>query len=251
MLSDPFTVANGVRQGSILSPTLFSIYLDSLSVKLSASGVGCTFNSKNFNHLVYADDTVLLAPSPKALQSLINICVSFANNHGLVYNEQKTKFMCLKPAVLKNIYVPNVELNGKTLELVKREKYLGFFVTDSFYDDEYIKNEIGNTYARGNTIIRHFKHCSADVKVKLYNSCCCSIYCCALMSVYHKTVLDKLSVACNKVFKSLMGVPRDFSASALFVNLNVSNFAILRRKLVYSFLNRIRLSSNSLIFCAF
>ena len=135
----------------------------------------------------------------------------------------------------------------KTLELVKREKYLGFFVTDSFYDDEYIKNEIGNTYARGNTIIRHFKHCSADVKVTLYNSYCCSIYCCALISVYHKTVLDKLSVACNKVFKSLMCVPRDFSASALFVNLNVANFAILRRKLVYSFLNGIRLSSNSLI----
>ena len=44
-----------------------------------------------------------------------------------------------------------------------------------------------------------------------------------------------------------MGVPRDFRASALFVNLNVSNFAILRRKLVYSFLNRIRLPSNSLI----
>ena len=39
--------------------------------------------------------------------------ISFANNHGLVYNEQKTKFMCLKPAGLKNIYVPNVELNGK------------------------------------------------------------------------------------------------------------------------------------------
>ena len=143
--------------------------------------------------------------------------------------------MCIKPAVLKNIYVPNVELNGKALELVKREKYLGFFVTDSFYDDEYIKNEIGNTYARGNTIIRHFKHCSADVKNKLYNSYYSSIYCCALISVYHKTVLDKLSVACNKMFKSLMGVPRDFGASALFVNLNVSNFAILRRKLVYSF----------------
>ena len=56
-----------------------------------------------------------------------------------------------------------------------------------------------------------FKHCSADVKVKLYNSYCCSIYCCALISVYHKTVLDKLSVACNKVFKSLMGAPRDFT----------------------------------------
>ena len=64
--------------------------------------------------------------------------------------------------------------------------------------------------------------------MKLYNS-----YCCALVSAYHKTVLDKFSVACNKVFKSLMGVPRDFSASALFVSLNVCNFVTLRRKLVY------------------
>ena len=65
--------------------------------------------------------------------------------------------MFLKPAVLKNMYVPNVELNGKVLELVTREKYVAFFVTDSFYDDEYIKNEIDNTYARGNTNIRRFK----------------------------------------------------------------------------------------------
>ena len=84
---------------------------------------------------------------------------------------------------------------------------MGLFVSDSFYDDEYINDEIGKTCASSNTIIRHFKHCSADVKVKLYNSYCCSINCCALISVYHKTVLGKLSVACNKVFKSLMGVP--------------------------------------------
>ena len=42
----------------------------------------------------------------------------------MVYNEQRTKCMCFKPAVLKNLYVPNVELNGKALELVTREKYL-------------------------------------------------------------------------------------------------------------------------------
>ena len=155
--------------------------------------------------------------------------------------------MCIKPAALKNMYVPNVELNGQKLELVKTEKYLGFIVNDSFNDDDYIRNETANTYARGNTIIRHFKHCSEDVKVKLYNSYCCNIYCCALVSAYHKTVLDKFPVACNKVFKSFMGVPRDFSASALFVSLNVCNFVTLRRKLVYSFLNRIRSSSNTLI----
>ena len=51
---------------------------------------------------------------------------------------------------LKIIDVPTVELNRKTLELVTREKYLGYFVSDSFYDDDYINNDIGNTYARCN-----------------------------------------------------------------------------------------------------
>ena len=57
VLSDPFTVSSGLRQGSILSPTLFSVYMDSLSIELFASSVGCTLNTKCFNHLVYADDS--------------------------------------------------------------------------------------------------------------------------------------------------------------------------------------------------
>ena len=94
--------------------------------------------------------------------------------------------MCIKPAALKNIHVPNVELNGKILEVVKTDKYLDFIVSDSFNDDDYIKNEIANTNTRCNMIIRHFKHCSEDVTLKLYNSYCCNIYCRALVSVYHK-----------------------------------------------------------------
>ena len=93
VLSDPFAVSNSVQQGSVLFPAFFSVCIDSLNVELSASSTGCSFNSKSFNHLVYANDTVLLDPSPKALQSLINICVNFTNKDGLVYCEQKTRFM--------------------------------------------------------------------------------------------------------------------------------------------------------------
>ena len=96
----PFTVSMVSGRGVYYHP-LSLIFLDSLSVELAASGVGCTFNSKIFNHLVYADDTVLLVPFPKALQRHMNICVNYANYHAVIYNGQNTKFMCIKPAVLK------------------------------------------------------------------------------------------------------------------------------------------------------
>ena len=55
-MSELFTVTNGVRQGGILSPKLFNMYIDKLSVKLNESNVGCCFNNFVVNHLYYADD---------------------------------------------------------------------------------------------------------------------------------------------------------------------------------------------------
>ena len=46
-----FTVGNGVRQGSILSPHLFAVYVDDLSVNLIDSGQGCCIDNVCINHL--------------------------------------------------------------------------------------------------------------------------------------------------------------------------------------------------------
>ena len=61
--SNSFKVTNGVRQGGILSPRLFTVYVDALSKSLKQSNVGCHFYSICVNHLFYADDSVLMAPS--------------------------------------------------------------------------------------------------------------------------------------------------------------------------------------------
>ena len=65
-----FTITNGVRQGGILSPTLFSIYMDDLSFILSESGIGCHIDDLCINHVFYADDLCLMAPCAIALQEL-------------------------------------------------------------------------------------------------------------------------------------------------------------------------------------
>ena len=57
-----FHVSNGVRQGGVLSPMLFAVYIDSLLEMLEASGVGCYSGGCFVGAVCYADDIVLLAP---------------------------------------------------------------------------------------------------------------------------------------------------------------------------------------------
>ena len=64
-----------VRQGRILYPKLLCVYVDDLSDKLVKSKVGCSIDNLCMNHVKYADDICLMAPSPAALQELINIYV--------------------------------------------------------------------------------------------------------------------------------------------------------------------------------
>lgn len=246
-VSSFFLVTNGVRQGGILSPVLFNLYVNELSENLCSKAIGCHFNSVCYNHLMYADDTVLLAPSPKALQTLIDECISFADSHDLIFNKKKTKFMCIKPVTKKHLYVPKFYLRENVIQSVQQEEYLGYILNDDMRDDDHIIKEMRNVYARGNMLIRNFKHCTENVKVMLFKTYCSSLYCCPLWSKYRKATIKKLHVACNKMFKCFMNVPRDFSASLLFVSCNVENFTVLRRKLVYNLYRRVYSSSNTLV----
>ena len=85
-VSESFCVSNGVRQGSVLSPFLFAVYLDGLLSELSDSGVGCYWGHLFAGAVCYADDTVLLAPCPSASRTLLSICSGYASSHGLEFN---------------------------------------------------------------------------------------------------------------------------------------------------------------------
>ena len=67
MLSTKFKVTNGVRQGVILSPYLFNVYVDELSEQLKMCNVGCSMNGHLINHTMYTDDLVLISPSSVGL----------------------------------------------------------------------------------------------------------------------------------------------------------------------------------------
>jgi len=60
--STVFAVLNGVKQGGIISPIMFCVYIDELLLSLAKSEVGCCIGNWFVGVLAYADDIVLLAP---------------------------------------------------------------------------------------------------------------------------------------------------------------------------------------------
>jgi len=56
------SISNGVRQGGVLSPIMFTVYLDDLLADLESSGVGCFWNQHFVGAVYYVDDVALLLP---------------------------------------------------------------------------------------------------------------------------------------------------------------------------------------------
>ena len=74
-LSRPVKLSAGVRQGGVLSPFLFAVFVDKILYKLQKNGLGCYINHCCFNAAMYADDLLLMAISVSDLKRMIDLRV--------------------------------------------------------------------------------------------------------------------------------------------------------------------------------
>ena len=81
---------NGVKQGSVLSAILFTIYIDRLLILLRNSEVGCKIDNCYTGAMSYADDITLSCPSIRGLNRMLDICNKFAAEHYLIFNSKKS-----------------------------------------------------------------------------------------------------------------------------------------------------------------
>ena len=168
--SSGFRVSNGVRQGGILSPYLFCVYTDELSKMLNNVKAGCFVGASLINHLMYADDLVVLAPSATGLALLLATCSQYGIEYDIKYNSAKSNVMVFCSKLLKDISVPNFVVNGVIIDKVSNCKYLGHCINDKLNDDDDMAWQRKQIYAQGNALIRKFYMCSETVKISLFKS---------------------------------------------------------------------------------
>jgi hypothetical protein len=126
-ISDWFRQTVGVRQGCILSPDLFNLFLDHvLAEALEEYQGGATMNGQRVSNLRFADDIDLMGETVEETQELLNAIHRSSQKHGLEISKEKTNVLL----VAKDARTVVIKIDNDTLKQVSHFKYLGTEVTE-------------------------------------------------------------------------------------------------------------------------
>ena len=194
--SNKFAVTNGVKQGCVLAPTLFSLNLSTMlevpfDDSLNGVSIQTRYNAELFNvahfkaktktsqkivrEMLFADDSAMVAHDAESMQRLVDRFSSAADQFSLKINIKKTE--CLFQPV-KNISItqtPTVDIivHDEALLQTKSFVYLGSTITDNARFDSEFTFQMGKSSAAYGKLRERLwdnHHVSLRVKLKVYKA---------------------------------------------------------------------------------
>ena len=129
IISRSLNIERGVRQGCILSPRLFNLFINDIPDIFDDSCSPVVLDKKRVNCLMFADDLVILSETPEGLQNCLNKLEDYIKKWKLEINLKKTKIMIFQNPGKRPEAV--FYLGGKQVEIVHNYKYLGTIITDT------------------------------------------------------------------------------------------------------------------------
>ena len=143
-----------------MSPLLFNVYMDGLSSSLSNTPTGCAIGGVMVNHIMYADDLVIISPSVKGLQRLLDVCAVYGQTHDILFNDDKTVCMFMPAKSSFYINTPALFLNGRRLTFTVKYKYLGTLITHDGSDEANMSRQRGFFLCTQQWFIQEFQRMS-------------------------------------------------------------------------------------------
>jgi len=210
-VSDMFDASNGVKQGGVLSPLLFTVYMDCLLLRLKASHVGCHIGHVFSGAFAYADDIILLAPSTSSMDKLIQICEEFSLDFSITFNATKSKHIVFSKD--KTHTHVTFCMQGKVIPTVEHDKHLGNIIGPNVLKLA-IEDKVHELYKNTNLLMAQFSKSDIDVKYNLFKSYCMSVYGSHLWNFARKEC-KLFYTAWRKCIRRILGVPSNTHCNLL------------------------------------
>ena len=218
--SESFVCSNGVKQGAVLSPILFNVYMDELLKRLKDSKIGCHIGHHYAGALSYADDLTLIAPSVTAVKKMLRICEEFSAEYNVTFNSSKSKLLTFG----NSSGAVDIKLENNPIEHVKGALHLGSYIgqESSLQNIERASREIRS---KTNMILSRFKLCNTVVRNELFNVHCRSFYGAPLwnLSKKHMNVLCTSWRKCEKCIWRLDPLTRSWVIPHITGNAPIRN----------------------------
>lgn len=124
IMSEPYYLLAGIRQGAVLSPILFSIYVNDFLQNFEK--YGCRYKGLSVSAVMYADDLVLLAPSVSELQTMIHVCIAQLRLLDININSKKSNVIRIGSKFKTRC--ADLCAGQEKVEWVREAKYLGIYI---------------------------------------------------------------------------------------------------------------------------
>ena len=169
-----FRTTIGVRQGCLLSPTLFNIILERIMADALEDHEGTvSIGGRTITNLRFADDIDGLAGQKQELVKLVNHLEEASTAYGMQISAEKTQLMTNNT----NGFITDITIDNKKLETVHSFKYLGAIVSDEGSKPE-VRSWIAQTTAAVTKlkVIWNDKNIAISSKIRLMCSLAMSIF---------------------------------------------------------------------------
>jgi hypothetical protein len=200
--SESFTLRNGVKQGGVLSPVLFTVYFDHLLAALKSKGIGCHVKDCYAGVLCYADDVTIMCPSLLGLNKMLAICCDFGKEYNVTFNAKKTVAVCFGKTNVSGFPV----LNREKLAWSDGTKYLGNKINSSLSDSDDCNYKMSQFIGSVNKLYANFGSMHSHTKYKLFNSYCCTFHGSQMWRLSCSDIV-KIGTQWNKALRRLMHLP--------------------------------------------
>ena len=84
-ISHQYAVSNRIKQGGVMSPLLFNLYVHDLIECLERKGLGCHIGNHFSGCFIFDDDITLGAPSVDALNAMLKVCKLYAGGYDITF----------------------------------------------------------------------------------------------------------------------------------------------------------------------
>ena len=164
-MTEPFETRSGVRQGCVLSPLLFNIYMDRIIKEAHINKEKNIANkpdeelNNEINELLFADDQSLIYKDEETLQKHINALLLACQKYNMKINVQKTEVM----KISKSATPMDITIDNTKVKQAKEFKYLGSI----FSEDGRLDREIETRCQKANTVTYQLSPLLLHPKIKM------------------------------------------------------------------------------------